>query len=319
MSDSTQFKNASDIKDFGISDLLEMSMVAFCQWASLGIGAFANVAVASSGAYGGQLSRLRRSEDKNYLGAQCWEGFRKDWVWESGVGYPVQPIQVSGVYVNGNFQPASGVGPYAHHIDYPNGRVVFDTPIPSGSIVTCEHSYRYVQWTTSDAPWWRDVQSNSLRIDDPHFLQAGSGAWAVPPERRVQLPAVVVEATTNSSRKPFMIGDSSSIVRQTVLFHILAETPSDKKKLFDLLTNQYDKRISGIDFNRLAAANDAPLDADGSPVASGLMYPDLIRPSGEGGYFWRQIRFVGSNGIGQQSDAPPYNATVAGIFEIDVP
>lgn len=144
MGSAESFKGVNNLGDSLLSDQLESNLFAWCTWSSLGIGAFANITLPASGAYGGTPSLLRLSEDPNYQSGQVWEGFRKDWVWETGVNYAYQPIRVSGVYVNGTFQPVTGTGTYAHTIDYPAGQVVFNNPISPSSNVQCEFSYRTV-------------------------------------------------------------------------------------------------------------------------------------------------------------------------------
>ena len=90
--------------------------------------------------------------DSRFSSGQAWEGFRKNWIWQSGVTYSPNPLVgdddsnpgVSGVYVNDSYYSASTVGAYAHYIDHFNGRVVFDSPIPTGSKVQAEFSYKWV-------------------------------------------------------------------------------------------------------------------------------------------------------------------------------
>jgi hypothetical protein len=193
----TNFRDVSHVSDPLLSDQLESNWALFIQWALLGVGGFQNVEKSQSGCYGADLSRLRPVTDP-YLGSGLvWEGFRKDWVWETGVEYPLQPIRVSGVYVNESFLPlASGVV-----VDYPNGRVTLPSAVAVTSTVKAAHSYRLFQVSTADAPFWNQVQTRSLRPDDPQFLQNGSGAWDPHPGMRTQLPAVVVEAGGYGSRR----------------------------------------------------------------------------------------------------------------------
>lgn len=309
----TELKDVSQANDSLMSDQLEANLTSFFQWGFLGVGGFFNVVIPTSGAYGGNQHQLRLSEDPNYLPGQVWEGFRKDWVWETGVPYSTQPVRVSGVYVNGNFQPATGVGPYEFSVNYPMGQVVFNAPISTGSLVTCEYSYRQHQWYTADSPWWQEVQLDSYRVDDPMFLQYGSGAWSVLADHRVQLPAVVVEATPKTQRWGKQIGDLSQIVRQDVLFHILAETNFDRKTLHDVITYQWQHRILGYDKNLVLASGWYPLNPDGSPQPSGLQYPDLVMNA-----FWEQIRFMGMASQDHRRFGPVYYSTVRLTAEVDI-
>ncbi len=318
MPSNTTLKDVGQVGDSLLSDQLEFNALSFFQWGLLGAGGFFNVTIPSSGAYGGDYHRLAMASDQNFSDGQVWQGDRKDWVWESGVECAYQPIRVSGVYVNGGFHPITSTGTYAHHVDYPLGRVVFDEPISPTSVVTCEYSYRLCQMYTADVPWWQEVQPDSFRVDDFQFRQQGSGAWDVLGQSRIQLPAVVVQAVMNARRRPFEIGNATQIVSQDVLFHVVAEDRPSMKFLFDAITYQKDKRLSGIDKNALLAADKFPLDEWGSPVGTGLMYPDLIKPTGEGGFYWRQLRCVETRASEQPRLGDLHYATVRATFEVDL-
>ena len=312
MASADSFKGVYNLGDSLLSDQLESNLFSFLSWATLGIGGFSNVTIGASGAYGGQPSLLRPVEDPNYVSGQVWEGFRKDWVWETGVNYPYQPIRVSGVYVNGTFQPVSGVGPYAHTVNYPNGQIVFNNPISPSSTVRAEFSYRTVQYYTADTPWWQELQTNSLRNDDPQFLQQGSGAWSTDAQNRVQLPAVVIEAVPNSSRRPLEIGDLAAIVRQEVRFHILSEDRPNMKALHDILTFQWQKRLNSFDKNQILANDKYPLDMNGFVTPSGLMYPQMTSQ-----FPWAQIRFMDMRSREQPRLGSIRYATVIATCEVD--
>jgi hypothetical protein len=318
VSTSTTLKGVDNIGDSLLSEQLECNALAFFSWGLLGIGGFFNVNIPQSGAYGGDFSRLRLSEDPNYSVGQVWEGFRKDWVWESGVEFTSQPTAISGVFVDGQYYNPADTGGYGHLVDYPNGRIIFASPIDSGSTVTCEYSYRLWQWYTQDVPWWEEIQFNSYRVDSPQFLQYGSGAWSILAENRVQLPAVIVEAVSRTDRKPFEIGSEAVTVRQDLLFHILAETPTDRKTMHDIITEQYQKRIQGFDKNLMFDADAYPLTADGAIASGAMCYPDLIQPTGDGGFFWTQIRFADTRSVDQGRILPFYWATVRAVMEVDI-
>ncbi len=317
--DATRLKGVTDIRRSLLSDTIESNLCSFFQWAFLGVGGFFNVSIPASGAYGGDLHRLRPLTDPAYQDGRCWQGYRQDWVWETGVDWSTQPIRVSGVYVNGTFHPAAETGTYAHKVNYPLGRVIFDNPVSVTGVVTCEYSHRYVNFTTSDCLWWREVQTESFRGDDPHFAQLGSGAWAILSQSRVQLPAVVVEVLPTTSRRGLALG-GGDIVRQEVLFSVLTETPWDRNQLHDAITYQWQKRFVMFDKNRLADADRFPLDEDGAPATGALMYPDLIKPSGEGGFGFRQLRCEDFRSVAQPREvtAPLYVATIRGSFETDL-
>lgn len=312
----TSFKSVENIGDSLLTDILQTSTYSFLQWALLGIGNFLNVTIPQSGAYGGQEHRLRLSENPNYTQGQVWCGFRKDWVWETDIDYAVQPIEVSGVFVNGDFYPQDTTGVYSHYVDFPNGQVVFDSPIPTGSLVTCEYSYRLYGVTTADCPWWRKLQADSFRVDSSHFLQFGSGDWSTNPETRVQLPSVVVQMVPRTSRIPSQIGSSSQIVSQDCLFHVIGETAFEVGQMHDILTAQEEKRFRGLDVNKMYESGAYPLDSEGMVVSGALMYPDLV---GDEGYNWGQIRVSRSRGTDNINEPPIFYSTIRTTLEVDLP
>ncbi len=316
----TRLKGISNISDALLSKTLELGVVSFFQWGLLGVGGFFNVSIPSPGVWGGNQHRLRLvKEDPYYVSGQVWEGFRSDWIWETGVECDIQPIQVSGVYVDGAFHPINGTGAYSHHIDHPLGRVVFDNPISPSSVVTCEFSYRYVNFTHGGVPWWRELQTNSQRVDDTQFLQQGSGAWSILGQNRIQLPAVIIEAAPRTVRRPFQIGDTSAWVRQDILFHVLAENPDDAKLLHDVITYQWNKDFYLFDPNLMFTQNKFPLDANGSLASGAMMYPDLVKATGEGGFRWNNCFITDMKSVEQRHPLSIWSSTVRGTFEVDLP
>lgn len=319
MSTTTSLKGVTNIGESLLSETLEANVVSFFDWALLGIGGFFDVTIPTSGAFGGYEHRLRQSEDPNYLAGEVWEGFRKNWVWESGVENTRQPIQVSGVYVNGNFHTPADTGGYSHHVNYPLGQVIFDSPLPTGSTVTCEYSYRLWNFYTQDVPWWQQIQFNSFRVDNFQFQQYGSGVYSIMAQNRVQLPAVVVEAVPETSRHGLEIGSLATVVRQDVLFHILTESPTDRKFMHDAITYQWQKRLVLFDKNALFSADAYPLTADGSVASGAKCYPALIADPAQGGFAWTQARAMGMRSVDQGKVLPLFWATVRGTFEVDLP
>lgn len=270
--------NVRYIGESTISDNLENNIVGWLNYSLLTTSAFFNIPLATSGSHGGNASRLRLASNPSYTNGQVWESFRKQWIWQSGIENTIQPIQVSGVYVNGAFKPSSGVGPYAHKIDYPNGRVVFNSAISTSSSVTMEYSCNYYQIYNVDSPWWRDVQRNSFRIDDSTFLTSASGFWAKPPEMRVQLPAIIVQATQRTKSIPYQIGDLTQIQQQDFKFYIITETNRDLKWICDVIRGQTDANHALFDSNKLMSSGVYPINMDtGTLNPTTMNYPDLVK------------------------------------------
>jgi hypothetical protein len=228
------------------------------------------------------------------------------------------PARVSGVWVDGVFRPTPGSGAYAHRVDYPGGRVVFDSPVPASSVVRCEYSYRLFQVQTADAPAFQDLQEGSFRPDDPQFALSGSGAWDVPSSLRAQLPCVFVEATADGYAYGTQIGGGDTH-RRDVLFHVLAEDRPHKNWMADVLLRQFEKRVPSFDRNEASRRDLLPLDAYGGVRPSGMLYPDLVKPAEDGGCGWRQLRVVAARGADQPRVGRLFHAAVRASVEVDLP
>ena len=273
----TKFNKVSHIGNTLLSSEIENNMKWFLDWAFLGIGGWSNVTMPTSGAFGGTFDTLRLVNDPSYSNGQVWEGARKDWVWETGSSYEGHdPIQISGVYVNGVLK-GTGDATYGHHYNYPLGRVVFDNPISTSDTVKVEYSYRNVQvYVADEAPWWDELQYNSLRVDDTYYSSTGSGSWGILANHRVQMPAIVLETVPRRRFKPYQLGDTSQFVQQDIVFHIVGENRWWRNQLVDILSYQIDSQLWLFKTDTLIGSGAYPLDYRGMKVSSPLNYDDVV-------------------------------------------
>lgn len=271
------FKGVNDYGDFTITDEIQYGLQTYFEWGFLNIGAFTNVSLSTS------ESRLRPVLNPNYTNVKVWEAFRNNWVWESGITYQIQPIEISGIYVNNTFQPVTGVGSYAFDIDYPNGRIIFDNAISATSTVMCEYSYKRIKFTNSDSIEGRQLHERTLTIDDQFMI--GSGEKVEFDRNKLQLPVVAIETIP---RKRFPRGTQlggGHYLEQSLLFHIFAETPQERNKILDIIVNQHDSNIVVYDMNKLAEDNMFPINLDGNIVnQSTRNYNNLVGEGSQYGY-----------------------------------
>jgi len=274
---STTFQHVANVGETQLTSELEGNLKAFLDWGMLGIGGWFDVTIPTSGAWGGTFDQLRLVDDPAYIQGQVWESARKDWVWETVSPYSGgNPIPITGVSVNGSFY-GTGDATYAHHYNYPLGRVVFDTPIAIASTVKLNYSYRNVQVYVADqAPWWDELQYNSMRVDDSTFSQVSSGNWSILSNHRVQMPAIVIEAVPRRTYQPYELGSSNNFITQDVLFHVVSESRWWRNQLIDIVSLQKDKTLMLYDSSKLADANAYPLDYRGMVVASENNYSGLV-------------------------------------------
>jgi hypothetical protein len=316
--DYTKFKGVAHYGNDHLSDILEANLKVYYDWALLGIGGWTDVNIPQSGAYGGDFSELRLVDDPSYTAGQVWEGVRKDWVWETGVDYidatgggPWNPTPVGTPEVNGVPTAAS------YHVNYKLGRIVFDSPISTSSTVKVDHSFRDAQvYRADDAPWFRELQFQSFRVDSDHFGQTGSGDWSIGAQHRVQLPTIILEMVPRGRSSPFALGDGSLMMEQDVMFHVLAESRTDRNRLKDIIQNQSDKSIYLFNTNTMAASGDYPLDYRGELVGS-MMYPTMVEHPDDGGHQWRKCDMMDATVSEVESIHPNlYEAVIRTRMEI---
>jgi hypothetical protein len=285
-----------------LNNELQDNIIEFLDWALLQKGNFQNVNLNEMAPNGQDYSKLRLSGSQSYASGVAWEGFRKNWVWQSGVNYTPSPIVgsnnnipgISGVYINNTFYPSTTTGNYGHYVDYYNGRIVFNSGLPSGSIVQAEYSYKYINVIYANSlPWLREIQYRSLDLP-PIFNTINKGEFNLPAERRIQLPAIAVEIVPRRSVIGYQLG-GGHFVNTDILFHCLAEDEFTRNKLVDIISLQEEKSIWMFNSNAIANSGEFPLDYRGVPVSGALRYPDLVEK-----YFRGRLRFKNSTVQGME-------------------
>lgn len=276
-------KGFDSVFDATLNNELQDNIVEFFDWTLLRKGNYFNTDLGETSPNGFDYSRLRLSSDKRYTTGTAWEGFRENWVWQSGVDYSPPPIVgdnnvypgISGVYVDSTFHQTSGEGTYAHHVDYYHGTVVFDNPLPTGSKVQAEHSYKWINVVyANEVPWIRDIQYRTYDMDSS-FLGTTKGDWDQPADVKFQLPAIAIEIVPRRSFKGYQLGGGQWVYTD-VLFHCIAENENTRNKLVDIVSLQNDKTIHQFDSNSVVASGDFPIDYRGVANSGALRYPDLV-------------------------------------------
>lgn len=285
----TKLKGIDHFSKETLTNQIEKNIIDYFNYALLEVGAFYTVHAPQSGLYGGRNTNLRLVDDPNYTKGRVWEGYRNDWVWETGIDYRTQPIRVSGVTVNGTFHPTSGTGSFSHIVDYPQGRIIFNSAISSTATVQCSFSHRAVTFTNTDAPWFREIQKDTFRVDDATFSQFGSGNWNQLSLNRVNLPAVAVDSIIRPDAPGLELGGGQKI-KHIIGFYVIAQNAADRNKIADCIAYQKEKDIFLYDINAVPQHRQ-PLNSAGSPALSGYSYPEMVAPSSDGGFRWRFARF----------------------------
>lgn len=292
LSDYAKLKGFDNGGDALLSNILEANLKEHFDWGFLNKGMWYNVNVPTSGIFGGDKSTLKPVLDvENYTDGQVWQSAKTDWVWQTGVEFSGgnDPIVISGVYINSSFYPSVG-GSNPHHINYPLGRVIFNTAIPTGSTVQAAYSYRWVQVARiDDVPWFKELQYSSFRVDDDNFSRTDKGEWHVGANHRLQLPSIIIEPTSRGYNTPYEMGNTSLRAHRDIKFTVVAEDGWTRNQMMDMLMNQEDRVIWLYDLNDINVNQDFPLDYRGMLIGD-KMYPELINT-----YPWYKCYFKECN------------------------
>ena len=279
-------KGFTSVHQHTTSNDIQDNLIEIFDWSLLEKANYFNSALGEASPDSQDYSKLRLSKNENFTSGQAWEGFRENWVWQSGINPPsgheaplvgsdnVSP-GISGVWVDDTFYASDTVGDYAHHVDYFNGRVIFDSAIPTGSKVQAEHSYKYINVLyANNLPWVKEIQTKTLNLAASFFTNE-KGDVNVPQEAKIQLPLVAVELVPNRTFQGYQLGGGQWI-RQDVIFHCIAEDEYTRNKLIDIVSLQNDKTICLFDSNKINTSSKFPIDYKGTPVSGALRYPDLV-------------------------------------------
>lgn len=284
MSVYTELKGFSNIGENLLDDQLRANLISYFNWSLLNKGNFHNVRIPASGQYGGSKETLSLIKDERYTNGQVWQAFRNNWVWESGLTCSTQPIAISGVYVNGTFYSSATSGTYSHYIDYPRGRVVFNTAIPTTSVVKAEYSYKYINVTdANEVPFIRQLQNGSFRLDSSTFASASSGEYAISPDKKIQTPAIAIDVTSNVTFEPYQLG-GGQYTRTKVICHVMADSEKTATKIATILAMQNEKGIYTFDVNQISNNNLSPLNYRGSIASGALTHPQMVDR-----FTWRKL------------------------------
>ncbi len=291
MSESyTTLKGFNSISDTDVQSAILQNIVSFFDWGFIDKGAFSNVRLNTADIRAKNKSRLKVVTDPNYTDGQVWSTFRENLVWESGVSCSTQPIQISGVYVNGSFKTPTTSG-YQHYIDYVNGRVVFSSAISKSSVVNMEYSYKDIYFTTDEVlPLMQELQQNSYKITSE--FTSNSGDWNTLERAKVQLPIVTIEISPRTKFRPLEMGNSAHWIETDILLHVLAEDSEIARKISNFISYQIDKTIWMFDINLVASSGAFPIDYRGAKTSNPLTYPNLVKHNNDGGYRYNKLTFT---------------------------
>lgn len=297
--------NEGGFGGYELTDQLQYNLKWFLDWNLLNRGAYGIYEYDSASWYDDDESKLHVVSDERYEQGRVWEGAGREWAWESGVSLSsgaINPFRVSGVYVDGNFYPRDSVGINRHHIDYLNGRIIFDEPKDASDDIRAEYTRRSVYVGFADSADFREMMLNAVE----EFLTDSSPSSTPTREHQIWMPSIFIEITSGKQRGLQLGG--GQIKTRYVTFHIFADNPGDRNLLMDWLDYQSRTTFWMADLNNITF----PFDEYGDIVSGVTNWIDMVSNNP-----WKRLRVIDSNTATINSlNSQLFRARV--IFEIEI-
>lgn len=277
---STDFKgiNAGGFGGYELTDQLLYNLKWYLDWGLLNNGAFGIYEYDSESFYDDDEAQLHLVPDERYEEGRIWEGVGREWVWESGITVPsgeIQPFRVSGVYIDDTFYPKGTTGLFSHHVDYQNGRIMFDLPQTASSDIRAEYTRRSVYVGFADSLEFRFIMKNALE----EFQQDLSPSGTPTREHQAWLPSIFIEVNSGTQRGLQLGG--GQIKTRIVTLHVFADNPGDRNLLKDWMDYQSRASFMMADLNQITW----PFDQYGDIVDNITNWPDMTTQ-----FPWKKIR-----------------------------
>ncbi len=262
--------NLGGFGGYELTDQLLYNIKWWIDWGVLNNGAFGIFQRGQDSFYDTTEAELHSVPDERFVEGTIWEGAGREWVWESGISVTsgeIQPFRVSGIYFNGTFHSQASVsgGVLGHHIDYQNGRVIFDQPQNSNDIIEAEFTTRSVHVSFADNPEFKVIMLDALEEFEQDLSPSGTPAR----EHQAWLPAIFIEVGEGRQRGLQLGG--GQIKTRIINLHIFADNPSDRNLLKDWLDFQSRTSFVMADLNNITW----PFDRYGDIVPGITNWPNI--------------------------------------------
>lgn len=249
-------------------------------------GLYTNIASGSLDIYLRDLSLLVISSDPTFQADNTvFQSAFKNWVHENAVAAAesgiAAPVVNSGVIVDGTFyETATTSGIFAHIVDFPNGRVIFDTTLVGTPVIQADFSYKEV---TVDFANRLNNENQPIRIetslkDNP----AQTGVDSYPTSDTRTLPAVFIDVMNRQS-SAYELGTRDAIADYFGVFHIWTRDDFQRDLIEDILADEHRQVLFGINFNTAQY----PLLSRGEKNPAFTSYAALANVHSP--QFWRRI------------------------------
>lgn len=231
-------KNIVSITDAALSDVILHGVINYFDYSFASLQGIINVAINQSN-YRGALDTLYSFEHPSYTNNQMYIARRKNWVWENTFNRPVQ-VRRNNIVVD----------PSEYQVNYSDGGIIFNSSQLSTDVITASYSFKYIDVFDIDDVGLRAGLSSFLITESIITLNQGSR----PPHKRVQMPAIGIEAGSITKTTPFEIGNTTQNVTLKVVFSVLSNESKLSKRIANYIHQQKDHSFPL--FNPVAAGED---------------------------------------------------------------
>lgn len=289
---------------FDLTDTILLNMKFWLDWGLLHHGAYGIYRLNDESYYSDSEDKLNSIYDERFGNGRVWNGVGREWVWESGVNIVNPPFRVSGVYVNSTFFPVGTTGPFSFHVDYQNGRIIFDNAMSPEDDVRAEYCHKAINVALADSPDFRTLMQNSVIEQITDILPSGTPTR----ENQIHLPAIFLDMREGTGRGLELGG--GQIKTRTISLFVFADRASDRNLLMDWLDKQNRSIFTMADLNDIKF----PFNYYGE-IASGILnWPQMVTD-----YPGLKVRFMNSNIKKLDSINPNiFRARVDLIAEVDI-
>lgn len=265
---------------YELTDQILLNLKFFLDNAFVAKGAYNIYTLGQDSFYANDESILRPTVDSRLPDRAVYDGVGREWVWESGISVPsgaIQPFRVSGIYVNDIFIPSSDTGPHRHHVDYRNGRIIFDESQDVNDVVSANYTSRGVYVGFADGAEFQMLMLDTVKEFLTDLIPSGTASK----EHQIWLPSVFIELESGEGRGLALGG--GQIKTRLITFHIFAETANDRNLLMDWLDYNNRKVFYMADLNEITF----PFDQYGDIVPGTTNWTDLMNA-----YPWKKLRVI---------------------------
>jgi len=238
--------------DYTLEHLLMQNIMQFMRYGLLELGAYYNVTSGMVGPNGQDQSRLSPVTVTGYVPYTVYTGAKPDWVYESvtpksaGVTAPIIP---SGIVFNGSFVPTgTPVAGTGYYIDFSRGHVVFANPIPSGSVVQCPHSDRWV------SVYPKESQEYFKLVSSMDWFGTNTSGTMVSLEQFAYLPCMFVSIPSYNTLRGMHLGSRAKVMSAQITFDIFTTNPNERAILQDVCYFLETKALPILDYKNAPRA-----------------------------------------------------------------